>query len=81
MSRTIRVSKEAHETLKLLAKEERRSIGAVIADAVEGYRKQKFWASVNESVERLRADPAAWQDYQDEIAFVEGRSTGGSAKG
>ncbi len=31
--------------------------------------KHQFWARAQESVERLRADPTAWQGYLDEIAI------------
>ncbi len=35
----------------------------------------KFWDEVNTSVDRLRADRAAWNDYKGEIEFLQGGST------
>jgi hypothetical protein len=77
MVNTVRVDADVHAALVELASEEHRPIGRVIEDAVNRYRKEKFWKEVNESVERLRADPVAWKDYQDEIAFFQGGSMDG----
>ena len=77
MASTIRVDDDVHAALVEIAGTEHRSIGRVIEDAVSQYRKAKFWKTVDESVERLRADPVAWKDYQDEIAFFQGGSMDG----
>lgn len=37
--------------------------------AVEKYQQEKFWREMEDSLAKLKADPAAWQDYQDEIAL------------
>ena len=52
-------------------------MGEIVTDLVARYERDRFWTRVNESVERLRADPVAWKDYQDEIAFFEGGSMDG----
>ncbi len=31
--------------------------------------KHQFWARAQQSVERLKADPVAWQNYLDGIAI------------
>jgi hypothetical protein len=77
MSRTVRVDDCVHATLVELARAEHRSISRLIEDAVNQYRKAKFWKEVNESVERLRADPVAWKDYQDEARMLQGGSMDG----
>jgi hypothetical protein len=77
MAATVRVEDNVHAMLLELAKEEHRPIGQVIEDAIERYRREKFWKGVNEDLERLRADPIAWKDYQDEIALLEGGSMDG----
>jgi len=77
MATTVRVEDKVHAMLVELAKEEHRPIGQVIEEAIERYRREKFWQGVTEDLERLRADPAAWKDYQDEIAFLEGGSMDG----
>lgn len=69
MANTVRVDDRLHATLREIALEEKRSIGQVIEDAVRQYRKERFWAEFQEDYARLRADPVAWKDYQDEIAL------------
>jgi predicted transcriptional regulator len=68
MANTVRVDERLHATLREIALEEKRSIGQVIEDAIRQYRKERFWDGVEEDLARLRADPVAWKDYQDEIA-------------
>lgn len=77
MATTVRLDDRVAAKLRALAKEEHRPIGQVIRDAVEQYQKEKFWQEVEASVARLRADPDAWQDYQEEIRFFEGGSMDG----
>lgn len=69
MANTVRVDDQLHALLRELASAENRSMGQVIQEAVERYRKEQFWAGVEEDLARLRADPVAWKDYQDEIAL------------
>jgi hypothetical protein len=77
MAATVRVEDKLHATLREIANEEHRPIGQVIEDAVARYQKEKFWQGVTEDFNRLRADPIAWKDYQDEITFFEGGSMDG----
>ena len=77
MTTTVRVKDELAATLRTLAKEERRPIGHVIGDAVSQYRKAKFWSGVHEDFDRLRADPAAWAEYETEIGLFAGGSMDG----
>jgi hypothetical protein len=67
MASTVRVEDSLHATLREIAAEERRPIGQVIEDAIQRYQKEKFWQGVQEDFARLRADPVAWKDYQDEV--------------
>ena len=69
---TIRVDEQLATKLRELANKERRPIRDLVRDAVDHYEKEKFWREVEASVERLRADPVAWREYQDEIRFFEG---------
>lgn len=69
MAKSVRVDDRLHATLREIAQEEKRSIGQVIEDAVKQYRKEQFWVGVEEDLARLRTDPVAWKDYQDEIAL------------
>jgi predicted transcriptional regulator len=77
MATTIRIDDDVAAKLRELAKKENRAIGQVVGDAVDHYQKEKFWREVEASVARLRANPVAWQDYQEEIRFFEGGSMDG----
>lgn len=44
-------------------------MASVAAEAVAWYERERFWREFKESVERLRADPVAWQEYQDELTL------------
>src|SRR5665811_1464622 len=74
MATTVRVEEKLAVTLRDLAAEERRPIGQVIESAIAQYQKEKFWNGVHDDFTRLRSDPAAWKDYQDELALFEGGS-------
>jgi Ribbon-helix-helix protein, copG family len=71
MATTVRVDEQLADTLRELAREEGRPIGRIIEDAVTRYQKERFWKGVHEDFLRLRSDPVAWKDYQDEIASIE----------
>jgi hypothetical protein len=77
MATTVRVDDKLHAALREIAGEERRSIGQVIEVAIAQYKLEKFWRDVDASVERLRANPVAWREYREEIAFFEGGSMDG----
>ena len=77
MPNMVRVDEQLHAKLRQLAESENRPIGQVIEEAVKQYERQKFWSEVNASLKRLRADPKAWQEYQEEIALLEGGSMDG----
>ena len=66
---TVRIGPELHETLRTLSEAERRPISHVIQDAVDRYQKENFWRAMHEGFARLRADPEAWQDYQNEATL------------
>lgn len=68
MASTVRVEDNVHATLIELATEEHRPIGRVIEDAIERYKKEKFWRGVQDDFDRLKSDPVAWSDYQNEVA-------------
>ena len=74
---TVRVDPKLHATLRALAAAERRSIGQVIEEAVDRYQKDKFWKAMHEGFARLRADPVAWGEYQDEAALWDSASGDG----
>ncbi len=71
MATTVRVDDKLHTTLRELALAEHKPIGQVIEEAVERYKKEKFWQGVQDDFARLHADPARSKDYQNEIALWE----------
>lgn len=77
MASVVKLKAETHAELQALAREEQRSMGDIVADSLRRYKKEKFWEQARQSVERLKADPAAWKDYQDEIALWDGLSGDG----
>jgi hypothetical protein len=68
-STTVRVDARTRELLREWAKEQHKPIGEIIADLVHKQEKERFWRELEVSLDRLRADPEAWQEYQDEIAL------------
>jgi len=66
---TVRVEPALHKKLRALSAAEHRPISQVIEDAIDRYEKDKFWAELYEGYARLRADPVAWREFQDEAAL------------
>jgi hypothetical protein len=77
MAIEVRIDDRVTTTLRELARNERRPIEEIVRDALELYQKEQFWQAVEQSLARLRADPVAWQDYEDEIRLLEGGSMDG----
>jgi len=77
MASTVHLNDKLHTRLRAIAEAERRPIGKVIEDAIQQYERKKFWREAHDAVERLRADPVAWEKYQDETASFEGGSMDG----
>ena len=57
---TTRISAAAHGILRQLAKAEGKSILALLDEAVEALRRQRFLEQVNAAYAILRADPGTW---------------------
>lgn len=74
---TVKLKPTTHAKLQELAQSEDRPMGEIITELVDRYEEERFWKELDASVERLRADPAAWKDYQDELRFFEGGSMDG----
>ena len=66
---TVRVEPKLHATLRALAAAEQRSIGQVIEEAIDRYQKENFWHAMHAGFARLRADPVAWREYQEEATL------------
>jgi predicted DNA-binding protein len=68
---TVRVSEHTHDLLRKLAEATGEPLQRVLERAVENYRREQFYAEFNAAFERLRADPAAWEDELAERALWE----------
>ena len=73
----VKISPASHAKLQALAANENRPMGEIVNELIDRYEREAFWRAVNASVERLRADPVAWQEYKAEIALLEGGSMDG----
>jgi hypothetical protein len=66
---TVRVAPKLHAKLRALSETEHRSISQIIEEAVDRYQKEIFWKAMHESFARLRSDPEAWREYQEEATL------------
>lgn len=68
---TIRIDQRTHTVLAELAEKQHTTIMAVLARAVRDLENRLWWQEVHASYAQLKADPVAWQDYQDECKVWE----------
>ena len=68
MTAMVKISPQTHAKLQEIARADDRPMGEVVRDLVDRYERERFWRGVQEDLDRLRADPEAWQDYLGEIA-------------
>jgi predicted transcriptional regulator len=64
---TVRIDQVTHSLLKDISRAEGTSMQAVIQEAVEQHRRQRFLEAVNRGYAALRADPAASAAYDQEL--------------
>ena len=72
MTTTIRISTSSHEILKEESMASGRSMQAVLEDAIEHYRRQRFVQEVNAAYSRVREDALAWGEIVEERNAWEG---------
>jgi hypothetical protein len=58
----VRISSRAHDLLRRLADEQQQSMQAVLDEALERYRRERFLRAANADFEALRNNPKAWKD-------------------
>lgn len=68
-STTVRISTQTKKTVKKLAAQTGRKMQAVLDEAVELYRRQRFLEEANAAFANLRADAEAWSEEQQERAL------------
>jgi hypothetical protein len=64
----VKLKPRTHARLQDIARGEKRPMGDVIADLLDRYDEERFWARVRQQIADLKADPDAWKDYMDETA-------------
>ena len=62
-STTIRIPTEMHEELRGFAEEGHSTLTAVLVEALELYRRERFVARVNAGYSLLREETAAWKEH------------------
>jgi len=62
-STTIRVSTEQRERLRRLAEDRDATMADTLDAALESLRRERFYEQMAIDEQRLRADPAAWDNY------------------
>ena len=68
---TLRVPDATYQAIKELAGEEM-TMQAVVVEAVETLRRERFWKEFNAEYAALRADPVAWAEELAERAAWDG---------
>lgn len=69
VSKTIHLDTDTFRAISELAEQENRTVQETLTVVIEHYQKARFWEQARKDIARLRADPAAWAEYQDEIAL------------
>jgi len=69
---TIRISQETRSTLRQLAEESGLSIQTVVDQAINVYRREQFFASLDAAYDRLWNDPVARTAELAERKLLEG---------
>lgn len=62
----LRISRETHELLRELARQEGLSMQGVLDKALVEYQKYRFFDSLDAAFGALKADPEAWDEEQRE---------------
>jgi hypothetical protein len=71
-STTVRVTERTHALLRELAAATGEPLQQVLEEAVEQYRRERFFADLHAAYERLATDQAAWRDELAERAELDG---------
>jgi predicted transcriptional regulator len=71
-STTVRVTEHTHAVLRELAEATGEPLQQVLEEAVERYRRERFFADLHAAYARLAGDRAGWQEELDERAQLEG---------
>ena len=78
MAVTAKISELTHVALKQLAKQTGKPMQLVLEEAVESYRRQKFFDDLDRQVLATQADPKAWDEELAERTLWEAPLADGS---
>ena len=65
-STTIRIDEQALAVLRELARKERQPLQAILKEAIDSYRRERFLKEANVAFAALRSKPQAWGEEQQE---------------
>ena len=71
-SQTVRISRDTHGKLRQLAKADHTTMQAVLAQAIEDYRRKCYLEAANASYRALRKRPRDWAIERTERKVWEG---------
>lgn len=71
-STTVRISEQTRATLRELAEKLGEPMHAVLEQAVEAYRRERFFADLDAAYAALRSDPSAWREELEERSELDG---------
>ncbi|HZD75109.1 MAG TPA: toxin-antitoxin system protein [Actinomycetota bacterium] len=71
-STTVRVTDHTHALLRELAEATGEPLQQILEQAVEQYRRERFFAELHAAYERLAADRVAWRDELAERTELDG---------
>jgi predicted transcriptional regulator len=63
---TVPISETSHQLLQALARQTGQTATAVLDQALEAYRRKVFFDELNAGYAALRADSAAWAEFEAE---------------
>ena len=63
----IRVDAKTRDLFAKMAEEDHKTIGEMVDAAAKKMHRDRFWKNYYDAYAKLRADPEAWADYQDEM--------------
>lgn len=78
---TVRINEETREILKDLARDEGRSMSAVLEGAIRAYRRIRYLETANRGWSRVRDTPGNWITMKDEYLELEGTTGDGLPAG
>ena len=63
---TVRINDPAHATLRALSKRRKEPMQAILAQAIEDYRRKTLLEDANRAYAALRKSPKAWREEEKE---------------